>query len=150
VLFRVSLIRRDWDNEIVVGAWNVIPTDSVVTGIKTVSQATARGPEDWLAKASAEPGGYYRKFYLPGLRKFYPDTEEYVCTDVLVKQNGSWRGIGDPAEREDELSVRPVIVWTEIINPQTGYPEVIRSDFYRACDLSEFDGNSVVYDILRQ
>jgi hypothetical protein len=52
-----------------VGAWNVIPSDSQVTGIMAASRAKARGPEDWLAKASTDPGGMYSKFYLPHLRQ---------------------------------------------------------------------------------
>ncbi|MHC4325970.1 MAG: hypothetical protein ACYSUX_16995, partial [Planctomycetota bacterium] len=149
-LFRVSLIRRDWDNEVLIGAWNVIPSDSQVTGIMDVSQATVQGPEDWLAKASTGPAGEYRKFYLPNLQKIVPGQEIYSCYGVLVMQNGPWRGIGDPAEREDELNVRPVIVQTMIINPQTGHMELIVSDFYRACEVSPNDGYTVVFDILRQ
>ena len=114
-----------------------------------VSQATAKGPEDWLAKASADHAGWYRKFYLPHLHKMVPGQEIYVCDKVLVMQNGSWRGIGDPAEREDELNVRPVLVETLIINPQTGLMEIIVSDFYRACEVSPNDGYTVVFDILR-
>jgi hypothetical protein len=150
-LFRISLIRRDWDNEILVGAWNVIPSDSQVTGILAASLATARGPEDWLAKASADPVGLYSKFYLPLLRQKIPGQEIYACSEVLMMQNSSWRWIGDPALREDELHVHPVIVETLIINPQTGLTEVIVSDFYRLGDLwFPNPGYTVVWDILRE
>lgn len=149
-VFRVSLIRRDWHNEVLVGAWNVIPSDSQATGILSASRATARDSEDWLAKASAEPGGMYSKFFLPGLRQTIPGQEIYACGEVLLVHTGPWCGIGDPALRGVELNVHPVIVERLIIDPQTGYQKVITIDYYRLGDLSPSPGYTVIWDILKQ
>jgi len=146
-VFRVCLIRRDLNNEVLVGAWNVIPSDSQATGILTASRAKPRDSDDWLAKASTDLSGWYHKFYLPQLRQTIPGQEIYSCGGVLLMQDGPWRGIGDPALREDELNIHPVLIQKMVIDPQTGYMELWQFDFCRA---AEVDGYTVIWDILRQ
>jgi hypothetical protein len=116
----------------------------------TVTEAKARDPEDWLAQANADAGLITQNFYLPRIRRTIPGQEIYAFAGVLVMHSDKWRWIVDPAEREDELNIRPVIVETLIRNPETGLQEVITSLFYRAGDLSPYNDYTVIWDILRQ
>jgi hypothetical protein len=149
-LYRVSLIRRDWDNEILIGAWNIIPSDSQGNGSIVVSKAKPQGPEDWLAQADADAAVVTQKFYLPRIRKTIPGQEIYAFGGVLVLRSDSWRWIVDPAQREDQLNVRPVLVETLVIDPETGLNKVITSYFYRAGEMYPFNDYTVIWDILRQ
>jgi photosystem II stability/assembly factor-like uncharacterized protein len=150
-LYRVSMIRRDWDNELLIGSWNFIPSDSQLNGFMTVSQAEIRGADDWLAQASADPQGFqFKKFFLPRIRQIVPGQNIFSWAGVRIRDIGSWRWVGDPGEREDYLNIRHVIMEKIVINPDTGLLEVISVDYYRAADPIYDSSETVVWDIVRR
>jgi len=150
-LYRVSLIQRDWDNEIVIGSWNIVPGDSQTNGYMAVRKPEVRGPDDWLAQASADPDGEYeyKKFFFLRIRQTIPGQPIFGYADMRIINNDSWRWEIDPMEREDYWNVRPIIVEKLIFNPETGLLDVLTADYYRAVELPSPGAGTYIWDILR-
>lgn len=151
-LYRVSLIRRDWDTEILIGSWNIVPGDSQTNGFMAVRRSKVQGPEDWLAQVSTDPtGGYsYRKlFYLLRLRQTIPGQQVYGYAGITIRADDWWRWIVDPAEREDLMNIRPIIVEKLVYDPEEGISVVITREDYRAAQLNYEGDPIVIWDILR-
>jgi hypothetical protein len=121
--YRASLIRRDWDNEYVVGSWNILPQESESARVvKAVPSSGGMFP-DWAMKSSA--GNMFdKRFFYQRLLQSISGQDIYMFGGVVAI--GDWgRGIPDPAVREEELYIRPVIVERLVRNPETGQQEVI-------------------------
>jgi hypothetical protein len=150
-LYRVSLIRRDWNNEILIGSWNITPGDSQANGYMAVRKAVVRGPDDWLAQVSADPAGNYsyRKFYLLRLRQTIPGQQVFGYAGIYIVRDDWWRWIVDPAEREDDLNIRSVIVEKLVYDPDEGITIVISNDEFRAAQPNYSSDLIVIWDILK-
>jgi hypothetical protein len=143
-LYRVTLIRRDWDKEMIVGSWNLIP-QAAGSG-EPVVLSPSRKTEMQLATDPAA-----RFFYFQRLRFTGTGAEIYTFDDPVEIWDASWRMIGDPAEREDELNIRPVTVEFLDRDPETGETRLYVVRNLRAADLPvRWYGETatVVWDVL--
>jgi hypothetical protein len=151
-LYRVSLIRRDWDTEILIGSWNIVPGNSVTNGFMAVRRSEVRGPDDWLAQVATDPAGghsYQKLFYLLRLRQTIPGQPVYGYAGITIRADDWWRWIVDPAEREERMNIRPIIVQKLVYDPEEGISVVITREDYRAAQLN-YDGEpTVIWDILK-
>lgn len=137
-LYRVTLIRRDRDREIAVGTWNLKPTALRSTG--SVRLGRVAGPDD-----SA------RFFHFPRLRFTGTGAQIFEITETAEVFDGDWRTIADPALRESELNIRPVIIEVLERDPDTGEFRLVILDHLRAADLVPGDSGgsvTVVWDTM--
>jgi hypothetical protein len=141
--YRVSLIRRDWDHEYVIGAWNIVPQDSRSA---RVMKTTPLGSKTLRYPAAQASSGYIfeKRIFYQQLRQTIPGTEIYAFAGVAEVRDWG-HGIPDPAVREEELNIRPVIVERFVINPETGLAEVITYTNIRAAGSV---ASPVVWDLI--
>jgi hypothetical protein len=129
VLYRITLMRRDRDGELIVGFHNHVPGDPQAT---QAANMAARAPA--LLK-----GWHYAELWL--LSDTYPAT--YAFRGITV-DNGRWtHWFANPVHRQQELDVRPVIVYEEIRDPDTGMISLIVHQDIVAATLSV---GTVVWD----
>ncbi|MDH3216366.1 MAG: hypothetical protein OEN01_08750 [Candidatus Krumholzibacteria bacterium] len=124
-LYRVSLIRRDWDREILIGAWNVIPLpDDLNTAAPVVLSSS-----DFDYDA--------RVFHFQGVVP--TGTGQDICSfgELVKVPDGDWRMIADPGERDSVLNVRPIVL--EVLHRDLETGEVILRVFFNV-RLAELPG----------
>jgi hypothetical protein len=131
-LYRVTLIRRDWDRERKIGTWNLLPQED--------------GTADSLTLAPAPSSAAYEEgiFFFQGLRALYPDQQVYEFSTLVAVRSGVWRVFGDPVTREQNLGVRPVAVEVLERDPETGQFILVMHRDLRAADLPPFSGGNPV------
>ncbi len=145
-LYRVVLIRRDWNKELVIGTWNLIPEPSPSAGPVTLVPAN-KGDLRMVSEDNA------RIFYFQHLRRTMPGEEIYTFSDLTGIVDGAWRMLADPVERENALNVRPVIVEYLQRDPETGEIEHVMISNMRAADLPPRgygETISVVWDVVNE
>jgi len=125
-LYRILLIRRDWDREIVVGRWNLVP--------------------DRLP-ARDEPA----YFYVQQLQFSGTGPNRYVFGGMAKLRDGDWRGVADPAAREAALDIRPVLLEVLTRDADTGefylyvFEDVLAADIYNE---AEHETITVLWDTI--
>ncbi len=146
-LYRISLIRRDWDDELVVGTWNIIPVDSQSTAPATVTPANILSVEGHRIAAHCD-----HAFHMLQLRQILPgEPALFTFEGVTQVGDGSWRWIGDPAVREDLLDIRPVLITFLERDPYTGEIREVLYDNYRAANIGTNSSgipNIFVWDVV--
>ena len=125
-VYRVTLIRRDWDRERIVGIWNLLPREDGASAAVSVARAAA---------PSVGEDGY---FYFVGLRPIAPpDVYEFADLRRIparVWGTPQWRMLGDPVTREQELNVRWVGIEVLETDPETGQLYLVAYWDIRAAD----------------
>lgn len=140
-VYELTLIRREANNERIIGTWNVVPEGPLAGGsarvFQTMSPGTGLAPE----QASDYSGGFYLQ-RLIGAGPPYPgEPEQMLCFGINRYSDGLWRWYGDPALREDQLNIRPVLVLVPYQNAETGEVDIFVHDNIRAADIG---GNTTV------
>ena len=147
-LYRVVLMRRDWDREVVVGSWNLTPQMSPPGGPGPVTLSPTSGPDQ-----RSGPLDHARFFHFQRLLPTGTGPNQYAFDGLTKILDDEWRMIGDPMERETVLDVRPVIVEVVERDPDTGETRLIILQNVRIAELRS-GGHagtfSVVWDMLEE
>jgi hypothetical protein len=108
-LYRVSLYRRDWDREILIGAWNVVPLPD---------GPDAAGPVV-LPRADFDQDA--RNFHFQRVVPTGTGADIYTFGGLARVHDGNWRMIPDPGERETALNVQNIVLEVLERDPETGH-----------------------------
>jgi hypothetical protein len=142
-VYRVSLVRRDWDRELVIGTWNLSPQAAGPGGPVVLSPSRKTD-----MRLASDP--YTRLYHFQELLSTYAGIERYEFGGPSKIWDWGWRLYGDPAEREDALNVRPVIVEALEFDPDTNEQRLLIIYNLRAADIPVGSGETktVVWDTL--
>lgn len=135
-LYRVTLYRRTWDKELMIGSWNVRPDDAPAPA--------AGGGSDTEDDAPI--------FHFTGLSLTGTGANIYTFDETVEVYDGDWRIHGDPVTRESALSIRSVIVESLERDPDTNEIMIVIYNNIRAADLRGISGGTktVVWDIIEE
>jgi hypothetical protein len=132
-LYRVSLIRRDWDREILIGAWNVIPLPDEPNAAAQVVSSSSDFDYD------------ARMFHFQRLVPTGTGPDRYSFGELAKVPDGDWRMIADPGERESALNVRPIVL--EVLHRDLETGEIILMVFLNV-RIAELPGDGGTIEVL--
>ncbi|MCK5618722.1 MAG: hypothetical protein KAJ17_04950, partial [Candidatus Krumholzibacteria bacterium] len=93
--------------------------------------------------------GYVEKIYFfQSLRRLVEtqpgEMEELIFGRIVRLDHGSWAKITDPGEQQRKLNIRPVNVWQDVRDEETGLSTTVPTGrFFRAADIG---GITVIWD----
>ena len=93
--------------------------------------------------------GYVEKIYFfQSLRRLVEtqpgEIEELIFGRIVRLDHGSWAKITDPGEQQRKLNIRPVNVWQDVRDEETGLSTTVPTGrFFRAADIG---GITVIWD----
>jgi hypothetical protein len=126
-LYRILLMRRDRDGELVVGFHNHVPGDPQATQSANIA---ARAPA--LLK-----GWHYVRLEL--LTEAPPP--QYAFFGITSNDGERTHWLADPVYRQQKLDIKPVIVYEQVRDPDTGQISLIMHSDFRAATVQ---GNTTV------
>ena len=130
VLYRITIMRRDKDGELVIGQYNHVPGNPQATLAANVDASPSTGLKGWhYARVSLVVEG------VPPVYQFYR-------TALDDGERTHW--YANPLDRLQQLDVRPVVMIETVRNPDTGN---IDDKWYYDVLIADLDSEtSVVWD----